>query len=321
MNFQAIHIGHISSDGKIDKASGVPHGMTEILCSWVLDDVFATMEKEHWHDKWIDFKRPRPQLIDVEREWDGHVWAESPLFYNAPWCSQWVHGPDIILPVIGLAEKMLWPDEHIKQVTKLQFLRLITHDATIHVYDQSIKTPSKHVWDASTSGLLETSNGRTLRFDVIEDTRSPVSEKRWRNPISDALSTTKVRDWVYSSFLDEKTRQEYEKVLSDFAPLRTSTILEILTRIASHVFHDEVYLGIRASAKWTLNTERMVAKVTNMPSDIDLFSFTKSNGITAKARLDKIRTSSSGRKILPIEFHFSPESKKPCVIYFAYKVS
>lgn len=33
MNFQAIHIGHISSDGKIDKASGVPHGMTEILCS------------------------------------------------------------------------------------------------------------------------------------------------------------------------------------------------------------------------------------------------------------------------------------------------
>lgn len=272
------------------------------------------------HPEWIDFKKPVPELVDVERKWDTHIQAESPLFYNVPWCSSWAHGPDIMLPALGLAERILQPGEYIKQMTSIQFLRPITHDIITYVYDQPTKTIDKNAKDASVRGLLETSSGRILQFDIVENINSPISDHRGRNPIGSELLIAKGNDWAYFTFINEKVQWKYVQPLADFMPLRTSTTLEILTMIATHIFDKEIRPAIRVAANWPICMKKMVAKVTNMPTDMDLFSYDKSNGMVARARLDKIRKSPGGWEILPIEFHFSPEQEKPCALYFLYKV-
>ena len=129
----------------------------------------------------------RPAMRGLRRPAEGQVETEVDLPFT-PENHECIHGPLTLLPIAGLARKLLRPRERLARVERVTWAAPLRHRARLSLLDTAAARPEgAEERDAALSGRLHTSEGRTFDFVGRALADRPLLLQRDRNGLSTQL--------------------------------------------------------------------------------------------------------------------------------------
>lgn len=222
-----------------------------------------------WTD---DYTKFRPTLIDVEQNSYVFCSCEAPLFFNmmrSPYFSHWA---DNLAPIISLAEKILKGNEKIEEIKEIRFLKPIKNNVNVFVFEEGYEDENFKKEEASIIGKLSTSNGRILKFIVIQRNNDPIKDIRRANAINDTIEKNtkieKIWDWSWQVNIENSNFEDMRKILEQNIILAHSVLVDSISVILADIFKENL---LPEKMENQLALDLYLVKLENLPIKSNVF--------------------------------------------------
>lgn len=221
-------------------------------------------------------------------------------FFKSGWSKKFVHGPDTMIPVTLLAEKILKPGEKLARIERISWRKPITNNAKLYLLEgkpEQVMEEGSDLFD----GTLITTTGRTLHFAAKEKEDSPVTQNAVSNPL--AQSAFCDCEDCYKRYGDVHIfglkKLENIQISSDgFYPFFPSTLCEIITLALHSVCEKDQSLGKEISLK-------LLGGINNLElPETDEQLFPEGGELVIFMKPGAAKKGKSGFTIVPFEFKF-----------------
>lgn len=244
---------------------------------------------------------------------DGKSFAKCDAeMFETDWSYSFVHGPDSLIPVVQLLEKLLQRNEEITMIQSFTWRRPIQHGVKLVTTEGDFDVNGKE--DALFEGSFRTNDRRQLSVIGFDDPSVPV-EKIFRrnqivqNCISQIGECTTDRGDIGRFKLSDSGDSLPYPITNDRIEIKINTILDILVT---------ALLKMGGSATGVYVTLKMLGGIRNLPIPSDIRDVFDENGKLEVIYLeDQIKVGRSGMNLVPFEFKF-PYHEKPGSGIFAF---
>ena len=178
-------------------------------------------------------------LENIYVEGTSKALATARLFFT-PWSGGFAHGPDTLLPIGRLAEKILKPGEKLRTLKRISWRSVLTHDLDLAVFDGEFQPPASSEY--AVDGIFITDQGRKLSFFGKKRPADAITSTHSINPVARSMicpcaryGIKKSPEGTYSAQLRPSAENELYEVS---AGIKFATLAEIVTTIISQVGAD-----------------------------------------------------------------------------------
>lgn len=278
--------------------AGLPEGVT------AEDPIILSMDETPIQQDGPD------KFYDIESDSETFVRAHAPMFLT-PWSNQFVHGPDVIIHPVILAEAhLLKPGERICELRTVTWRKPIQHDLDLAVYARAFEKRPTGSDPYALHGEFGTSDGRILTFMGIEKPDQPISKMADCNPYAKMVFCgceschKKNGADVHAFRLKKDVPPDTLEVLRESTAFRIATLLEILT-----------YALLVAGTKRGYDGEviahsGLMSRVTNLPIPEGMEDILGGKKSLQLRNLGKRTVNrESGLSMMPFEYRFPHQSE------------
>jgi|CXWL01.1.fsa_nt_gi hypothetical protein len=229
-------------------------------------------------------------------EISGHNSARAEVgFFRTPWSPNFVHGPDTMIFVTKLAEKILKPGESICALERVTWKKPIANNAILTISEIE-SSPFSVENGCLFDGTLSTNLGRKLHFTSKERQGSTV-QKVVANSNPYAKQVFCSCPDCYKSYGDVHIF-DLKPPTADTQPYLLSTLCEIVTLALSKICHPDM-------SKERLDSMRLLGGIKNLelPSSAEAV-FPPGGKLHVLIKPVEKKTGKSGMTLMPFEFRF-----------------
>jgi len=245
----------------------------------------------------VPAQRRHVDLRDVETH--GHqVASGTARLFCCPLSPWFVHGPILLRYAIGLAERLLVPEERIVAVAEASWRRIVVNHLRLTAHDLAVGIVGEPDRELAFTGLLATSQGRVLRVAGAQIPGDPVVALSGVNTLTFGLlregcSYDRVkRVWRFG--LSPDRGEEQGPALDAHAGVTAMTLVEVLS---------VGMVNLRSGS----GGQVLLAGVRNLPVAGPYGEIFRTGGTLELRDLpDRIRQTRAGLALVPVEYRFLP---------------
>lgn len=259
----------------------------------------------------VEFTEVSDLISNVYSDGKSFATCDAKMFVTSVSAGKFVHGPDALMPVVQLLNKLVADGERLESVQRFSWKKPMKNNLKLAVYDRDFNGGDNG--DYVMEGKFTTSEGRMLTVLGMDNPDSPVKIVGVKNPYAEGTicncpECCRIDDSRNHSFeLINPSVPECFELFANDNSIAVATLVEVLTKALTKMDISENKAPV---------VLRMLGGIRNLQLPKDMSDvFGEGRRLDIRIIEDKRKKGHSGMIITPFEFKFPHQESVGTGIY------